>query len=349
MSGAINITPGKVFAPGERVTNAKLNQLGQPVAQIAAGQVGTSELNLTELLAASGLIGKNALLNANFDIWQLGDSYPLITVADGTIPWFVADHWTTYGAQNTTISRVPLPLGQVAVPDNPSNVLRWAQTVPLATAYPVALGQRIENVATFSGVPCTLSFYVLSDTSITIQALFRQYFGNGGAPSAPTLTTTQNFALTAGVWRKCVYTATPPSLTGKVKGTTPDSNGDCLMVKIIMPQGVVFSADFAHMQLEAGSYPTLFEPRTPASELIACQRYFEVIDASLFTSVANGYPATYWKVTKRANPANVYIRNMSGGVGAGVIPLGKVGARQNAANSVIATCEIFGGCDLTEV
>ncbi len=45
-----NVTPGKQFVAGERVTNAKLNQLGQPILDFTGGEGGTPFIKILSRL-----------------------------------------------------------------------------------------------------------------------------------------------------------------------------------------------------------------------------------------------------------------------------------------------------------
>jgi hypothetical protein len=51
-SGGITITPGYQLAPGEKVNNTKLNQLGQPVGRVDEGAITARELDPDSVRAA---------------------------------------------------------------------------------------------------------------------------------------------------------------------------------------------------------------------------------------------------------------------------------------------------------
>lgn len=113
------------------------------------------------------------------------------------------------------------------------------------------LYQTIPDVETFSNETLTISLDVHASTPGigTIEVL--QFYGTGGAPSAPT-SITQNFTFAVGTWlpRISVLIAVP-SVMGKSKGTNGD---DCVQIRINFPLNVLGSFDITTVQLQRGNF-----------------------------------------------------------------------------------------------
>jgi len=212
---------------------------------------------------SANVIGKNRIINGNFDFWQRGTtaSYSV------TSSKYLADRWLmrTTATADVTISQQSFTVGQTDVPNNPKYFYRW--DITSHTTGSGRLEQRIEDVSTFAGNTCTLSFWAKCNSSQTMSTAYQQIFGTGG--STAVTTSGSSFSLTTA-WQKFTVTVTLPSISGK----TIAGGNDFLGLRFNMP-ATVCTVDIAQVQLEAGESATEFEHRPYTTELQLCQRYFE--------------------------------------------------------------------------
>ena len=206
----------------------------------------------------AGVVGKNAIINGNFDIWQRATSQ----TASG---YGSDDRWYNASQGSTQVaSRQAFTLGQTDVPNNPKY---YARTV------------------------------VTSVAGVSSRA-FQQYFGTGGSPSATvTGIGVTTIALTTSWVKHTVSVAIPSIATDPLKVLGSDGN-DALQLNLWMDAGSNWNArtnslgqqsgtfEFSQVQIEAGSVATEFEPRTVGEELALCQRYFQSTGVLAFFVVA---------------------------------------------------------------
>lgn len=180
-SGGITITPGYHLAAHERVNNAKLNQLGQPVGRIDEGSIGERELNVESLQTLIATTQRNLLCNGSFRLFDANILTGLLNFApySGDHEYSSARRWVIANDANRTASKEAFTIGVIEIPDagNPTDFLRWAQSAPLSVN-PGYLGQRLEDVRKFSGQRVTFSIYVRSAAPLTVTPKVRQFFGN---------------------------------------------------------------------------------------------------------------------------------------------------------------------------
>ena len=251
----------------------------------------------------SNVVGKNRIINGNFDFWQRGTTASY-SVASSQ---YLSDRWQmrTTATANVTTSQQSFTVGQTDVPNNPKYFYRW--DITSHTAGTGILEQRIEDVSTFAGNTCTLSFWAKCSTAQTLSNSYLQVFGTGG--SATVTTSGSSFSLTTS-WQKFTATFTLPSISGK----TIAGGNDYLNIRFNMPNAVC-TVDIAQVQLEAGSSATEFEHRPYTTELQLCKRYYESsprIDLNqnvaliLTYRLANQYWLNFsYLVEKRAQPTFV--------------------------------------------
>lgn len=180
----------------------------------------------------------------------------------------------------------------------------------MSTASYVSLKQRIEgplSVVSDGTKKITVSFnYLGFGSSNTINVKLTQNFGSGGSPSSSVTITGTPVSIISGVTTAYAFTVTLPSTFGKSWGT--NRNSSYLELQILFPlptAGSSSSNRITNVQLEVGDVATPFEYRTPAQDLILCQRYFYrfyqlpigyAVDATRPSSVINH------KVSMRAIP-----------------------------------------------
>ena len=252
---------------------------------------------------SANVVGKNKIINGNFDFWQRG------TTASYSVSssQYLSDRWhmRTTATANVTTSRQSFTVGQTDVPNNPKYFYRW--DITSHTSGTGILEHRIEDVSTFAGNTFTLSFWAKCNSSQTMSTAYQQIFGTGG--SATVTRTGLSCSLTTS-WQKFTHTFTLPSISGK----TIAGGNDYLNIRLNMPNAVC-TVDIAQVQIEAGSSATEFEHRPYTTELSLCYRYYEAyprIDLSQDVALILTYRTSsqYWlnfsyKVEKRAKPTFV--------------------------------------------
>lgn len=268
---------------------------------------------------------KNLIINGNFDIWQRG-----ITNLGPNSGAFIADRFRCdwNGNAGVNISRQNFVLGQTEVPNEPRYFLRWQQITAGAGANTHKISQAIESVRTLAGKLATVTFWAKADIVRQVTVTVAQFFGGG---SEPVVTTVGSFQLSSS-WARYSATVQVPSIAGKTLGA---AGNDCLRLAFDLPLNVLQTIDLAQVQLEEGPVSTPFEFRTPADELMLCQRYFEktfnqdiqpgeatnLIAGALISTVKMGQtgfasqPLAQWsfKVEKRTTPSISLYRPTSNG------------------------------------
>ena len=211
---------------------------------------------------SANVIGKNRIINGNFDFWQRGTTASYSVQSSK----YLADRWLmrTTATADVTISQQSFTVGQTDVPNNPKYFYRW--DITSHTTGSGRLEQRIEDVSTFAGNTCTLSFWAKCNSSQTMSTAYQQIFGTGG--STAVTTSGSSFSLTTA-WQKFTVTVTLPSISGK----TIAGGNDFLGLRFNMP-ATVCTVDIAQVQLEAGESATEFEHRPYTTEVQLCERYY---------------------------------------------------------------------------
>ncbi len=92
MALTVTVTPGKQFAATEKISNAKLNQLGQPTFTVT-GTVGTSEITTGSVTADKTIAGAHFYTSGvTFSSGDYTLTFsPTITITDGTVLAFKAN------------------------------------------------------------------------------------------------------------------------------------------------------------------------------------------------------------------------------------------------------------------
>lgn len=298
-SGGCTVTPGKILAPGEKINNAKLNQLGQPVVRIDEGAITDRELDVSAVQGVLGISGRNLFCNGDFQIWD--DTTPVTTgiIPGGKDPgskhmYVTTKRWLCANDANRAASIEYFAFGQTEVPGNPINFLRWTQAIPVvSTINPVFFGQRIEDVRRLAQMKVTFSIWIRSGSALTVTPQARQYFGSSSPPglegSAPVITTSPAVALLAGEWKQIVATFDMPSIAGKTLQRL-QSMFSWTEFRIVIPNGTTFIVDFARGQLELGEVATPYEIRAPHQDIAFAGRYYEEAGMALSVNITNWRP-----------------------------------------------------------
>ena len=263
--------------------------------------------DVSGVVAQSGYFasGKNKIINGDFGVWQRGTSFA------GNV--YTADRWTTQTNKTLAVSRQAFTAGDAPV-------LGYESTFFLRQTYSAdgsygALQTKLEDVRLFAGQTITLSYWAKADATYSNTPSINQNFGSGGSTGVTTNGTTHSITTT---WNRYSSVITVPSISGKTIGT----NSFFLVQPILIESSGARTIDIWGIQIEASAVATAFQTATgnPASELAACQRYYEksyaqatsiqtnttvnrVNVANHFNSATGISSATiFLKVTKRSTP-----------------------------------------------
>jgi len=283
----------------------------------------------------AGVVGKNAIINGNFDIWQRGTSFAAIANTD-----YFADRWRVNhimaGAITASRAADSPTAAQAGIYTSYciSSAVTTADT-SIAAADFFSIQQLIEglNTASFGfgqagSRNVTLSFWVkgtktgIHCVSIRNSATNRQYAAEYTIDSTNTweyktitipVDTTGtwlydtgmglavSFVLAAGT----NYHITANTWTASTAFTAATSN----QVNALDNTSNIFKV--ALVQLEAGSVATEFEPRSVGQELALCERYYEIGDGNFWIYAASGNTPIWnmqFTTTKRAVPTIVMVK-----------------------------------------
>ncbi|WP_294994288.1 hypothetical protein [uncultured Stenotrophomonas sp.] len=272
-------------------------------AEALARQQADAALDLRVDGLRGRMLGDNALINGDFDVWQRGTSFTA-TAVYGPDRWFIQQG----GVTGQSFAKNALSLGDVNFPASESNLFVTLTGNSNASGAHQVFEQRVEDCRTFADVPSTLSFRVFNPGAAgrKIAVEFAQTFGAGGSATVLGIAP-QVFTLAAGL-NIITKTVTLPSIAGKTAGA-----GSAAVVAIWTTAGSDFSARtaglglqtgslyFGKMKWEAGAVATPFARRPPGAELLLCYRYGEPIGLIADSQGANYTPYSY-KVPKRVVP-----------------------------------------------
>jgi len=242
--------------------------------------------------------GKNKIINGDFAINQRAFTSSTTANTFGFDRWFVynSDGTVTHSAQTFTPGTAPVS-GYEGI--NYVQVVTSGQTLASAEA---DLIQKIENVRTLAGQTATISFWAkaASGTPKIGVELYQVTNGTGGG-SIPAGTVTISTS-----WARYSVTVSVPSLTGATIAA-----GNALQLTLFLSAGSsvprasgigIQSNTFQiwGVQVEASSTATAFQTATgnPASELAACQRYYQAFPSATqdgYALFGSGYSASTTK------------------------------------------------------
>lgn len=226
--------------------------------------------DLTQLSQAIRTLGvgtgglKNAVINADFAVWQRGTTFAGLTLTEA----YTADRWAiaadgSGGAGIALVTRQGFTVGQGDVP-GAEYFLRYQQTTA-STAGGGRIRHKMEGLQTFAGRQVSVSLYLKASSALSATVRLVNVFGQGStaqvASQAASLTTS---------WQLITFTATLPSVSGQsINAATAH-----LLLEIVLPQGTPL-VDVARVQVERAALPSGFEFRPAGFELDLCRRYYE--------------------------------------------------------------------------
>jgi hypothetical protein len=173
-SGGITITPGKILADGEKVSNAKLNQGFRPVGRVDEGAISTRELEAGIATVINALHGRNLLCNGSFQLWA-NPNYTGLQAGGYVHDYGAVERWVIANDANRAVTRQQFTSGSLDIPSG-VDFLRWIQSSAV-TPNPSYIGQRLEDVRRFSGLKAVFSIYLRAATDLSVTPKVRQVFG----------------------------------------------------------------------------------------------------------------------------------------------------------------------------
>lgn len=269
-----------------------------------------------------GGIGKNAIINGEFTVWQRGINFTSVTSGA-----YTADRWQ-YAKSGSMVHNIERLTGDTPTVAQAGRFTDTCLLVDCTTvdgtiaAGDYAVVQQIVegyNFLPLAQRPFTLSFWHKHTKTGTYCVAFK----NSAADRSYVAEYTQDVSDT---WEKATVTVTAsPSA-----GTWDYTNGIGLTVAFAIAAGTTLhttanawqSGNYAAtanqvnacdstsnnfklalVQLEAGSVATEFEARTYEHELALCQRYFEKSFGAA-TAPANGTGTQYWSTVAVCHTTN---------------------------------------------
>ena len=237
----------------------------------------------TQNTAATGFGFKNRIINGAMSIWQRGTS------VSGTYA-YGADRWATLPFATATISQssdVPTAVSQFS--------LKLQRSAGSSATTPIGVQQTIEskNCYDLSGQTITISFWAKaganfssSANSLGVQFITGTAADQGG--SSYTTWTGQATIINATAtlttsWQRFTYT-----------GTVGANVLEATAIFFFTPTGTAGADDsflITGVQLEKGSTATSFDYRPYGTELLLCQRYYQVV-ANIWANSSCGFVGT---------------------------------------------------------
>jgi hypothetical protein len=273
MSGTIKVTTLQDGA------SSTANLIFDSSGNVTAG----NNLTVTGGLIPSSSFLRNRFINGNMQIAQRATS---ATVTAGTsVPtastgYPCVDRWYVYSTgANVTAA-------QVAGSGNNKNLL---QITGAASVTAVGVGQRIEQLNSYdlAGQTCTLS--VLMANSLLTTVTWTAYYATS-ADTFGTIGTPTKTSIATGTF---TVSSTLTQYTANISIPSAATTG----IEILFTVGAQTSGTWSigNAQLEVGTIATPFERRLYGTELMLCQRYYQVLyvgfegNAGAGSSAGGGY------------------------------------------------------------
>jgi len=329
------VTAAGTLAVSKANQNANLVYAGPSSGAAAAPTFRALVLDDMPAVVQSG-IGRNVVINGNFDIWQRGTSFAAVANAA-----YTADRWE-YRKSGAMVHTVARDTSAPAV-SSTTRLSNYSLLVDCTTVdSSIAAGDfclmqtKIEgyNWAQLAQRQCTVSFWVKATQTGTYCVSLR----NAGSGGTPDRSYVAEYTVSASdTWEKktVTFSASPSA------GTWDYTNGVGVLLSWTLAGGSTYQTTagswatgnyystsnqvnacgstsnnfyLSQVQLEVGDTASQFEYRPFGAELALCQRYYEV-DVYLASPDAyctNQVLATFtYTVEKRAIPTATIVTNFS--------------------------------------
>jgi len=294
---------------------------------MAYGSVNADLMTTSDGVSSSGLYGfKNRIINGAmvFDQRNAGAS---VTPA-GSANTYTLDRYGIYCSQSSKLTVQQSTTAPTGFTNSYLVTSSSAYSVTSSDEFNITQPIEAFNFSdmawgTANAQTITLSFWVRSSLTGTFGGALRNASVNRNYPFSYTISTANTFEYktitiagdTSGTWAGAtngigVYVGFSVGAGSSASGTAGAwAAGNKISAtgatSVVGTNGATFY--ITGVQLEKGSTATSFDYRPYGTELVLCQRYYEVVNATLGAYVDNGavdnvrfYIA--FKVTKRANP-----------------------------------------------
>lgn len=196
---------------------------------------------------------RNRFINGGMDVWQRGTSFP--TWTNNT---YAADRW--YNGGNTSAFTQST--------DVPNSQFIYSASIAITGANYATLGQRIESVncAGLAGNSATITFWYKSTAGTPLLYLVAYYANSTDNWTSQTAIASNSYTVTSNTWTKITYTI----------DNLPAGVANGINVVFFRENTGSSTTLYTGFQFEAGSIATPFERRQYGTELMLCQRYYQV-------------------------------------------------------------------------
>jgi hypothetical protein len=254
-------------------------------------------------------ITQNGILNSSFNVWQRGTS----VAASAAASTYTADRWSILSSGNATTTSRQVTGDTTNLP-NIQYCARVQRNAGQTSTNAIFYGNSFETINSipFVGKQVTLSYYARRGANYSAASNNLSVILYSGTGTDQSITGTYTGAVAA-------ITITQPLTTTWQRfsgtGTISSSATEIAISPSYSPTGTAGAADYFEItgiQLEVGNQMTPYTPATPtyATELAACQRYYQLVVSGNSKALANGaqYSATAFyavyamKVTMRTAP-----------------------------------------------
>ncbi len=300
---------------------------------VSANTTGeVSSLDVSSISSQS----KNLIVNGGLDFWQRGTSFS----SSGTQTMYTADRWklSSSGSVARTISR------STSVPTSSSSLYSFQYAVTTGAALSAAQWEDItytiegNDLRKFKGQTFTISFWVKANFAGTMTTAIRNYANNRSYVTTYTINTANTWEQktitlthdTTGTWNydnqggMVLYFPMGTGSNYQTNSLNQWINGNFGGTSTMFPVNATTgnTVNIADVMLNVGSIAAPFSlyGSTFDGELAACQRYYEVMTASLsgYNETGNNYVLSLpFKVEKRGTPTPAKITTGTSIIGSG--------------------------------
>ncbi len=227
----------------------------------------------------------NPLINSNFSVWQRGYG-PFTFTTETNNGNYSADRWISSTDGTMVVEGVPIfnPAEPQLFQSNRGATIIYTPgggtDFTFGNSYP---GVKLYNGQTVTGV---MALYNNTASALSGELQIYQEMGTGGSPSPHNSFLLGTFNIPASSGAIVVGTTTIASLNGITLGTNQD---DSLILYAVMNPAVARSVTFCWAALYAGTSAPPYASKPYATELTACQGFFQTTYPD---GVAPGTPIT---------------------------------------------------------
>jgi hypothetical protein len=229
-----------------------------------------------------GIESSNPVINGSYDIWQrnIGTSTAFQgTTASSSL--YFADRWVflngmtaaTPATGNFSIERFGFTAGQTDVLGEPTYFARVINNYTgLTTDDFVHVENRLDSSEYFLGQDAVISVYTKSAApGSTLAVLYKQYYDNGVGNPADSITTRVGEIELAATFTPAALSFSVPGLSGNNITGTDHYAAIAFDIKGVTGKSI----DFAQLQFEKGTLPTIPKKKNVSEVLNKCRKFYQ--------------------------------------------------------------------------